>query len=133
MRTYSVAFLGYGNVAKALVQLFERKHAELQTRYGVEVRPTGVATRTLGWWANPEGVTLAAPQHWATSSPRPSPGATTCTCRNSAAQTGNGGVNVQPPADWRPATTCRTTGARHSPSTVAAMVNARYCLQRQGQ
>ena len=69
--------------------------------------------------------TRAAPQHWATSSPRPSPGASTCTCRNSAAHTGNGGVNVQPPADWRPATTCRTTGARHSPSTIATMVNGR--------
>jgi homoserine dehydrogenase len=61
MRTYSVAFLGYGNVAKALVRLLERREKELVVRYGVRWRPTGIATRTLGWWATAEGLSLDAP------------------------------------------------------------------------
>jgi len=35
---------------------------ELAVRYGVAWRPTGVATRTLGWWANADGLSLMAPQ-----------------------------------------------------------------------
>ena len=66
MRTYSVAFLGYGNVAKALVKLLDKRRMEMAVRYGVDWRATGVATRTLGWWANPDGVTLVAPHHEAT-------------------------------------------------------------------
>ncbi|HUQ80857.1 MAG TPA: hypothetical protein VM076_06960 [Gemmatimonadaceae bacterium] len=66
MRTYSAAFLGYGNVAKALVKLLDRRRMEMGVRYGVAWRPTGVATRTLGWWANADGMTPATPQHEAT-------------------------------------------------------------------
>ena len=66
MRTYSVAFLGYGNVAKALVRLLEARRMELAVRYGVAWRATGVATRTLGWWSNADGLTLTAPQTSAT-------------------------------------------------------------------
>lgn len=58
MRTYAVAFLGFGNVAKALVHLFETRRIELAVRYGVAVRTTGVATRTMGWRADPDGLTL---------------------------------------------------------------------------
>jgi homoserine dehydrogenase len=66
MRTYSVAFLGFGNVAKALVRLLETRRMELAVRYATAWRPTGVATRTLGWWANADGLTLHAPQMTAT-------------------------------------------------------------------
>ena len=66
MRTYSVAFLGFGNVAKALVKLLETRRMEMAVRYSTSWQPTGVATRTLGWWANPDGLTLNAPQTRAT-------------------------------------------------------------------
>ena len=66
MHTYSVAFLGFGNVAKALVRLLETRRMELAVRYATAWRPTGVATRRLGWWANAEGLTLTAPQVSAT-------------------------------------------------------------------
>ena len=66
MRTYSVAFLGFGNVAKALVRLLETRRMELAVRYATAWRPTGVATRSLGWWANSDGLTLSNPQGSAT-------------------------------------------------------------------
>ena len=62
MRTYSVAFLGFGNVAKALVRLLEARRMELAIRFGAAWRPCGVATRTLGWWANAEGLSPMSPQ-----------------------------------------------------------------------
>lgn len=62
MRTYSVAFLGFGNVARALVRLLDTRREELAARYGVAWRATGVATRTLGWWANADGLRLDAPR-----------------------------------------------------------------------
>jgi homoserine dehydrogenase len=62
MRTYSVAFLGFGNVAKALVRLLEARRMELAVRFGAAWRPCGIATRTLGWWANADGLTPMAPQ-----------------------------------------------------------------------
>lgn len=66
VRTYAVAFLGFGNVARALVSLLESRRDDLAARYGVRWLPTGVATRTLGWWANAEGVSLATPSAGAT-------------------------------------------------------------------
>jgi homoserine dehydrogenase len=62
MRNYSVAFLGFGNVATALVRLLESRHVELASHYGVAWRPAGVATRRLGWWANPDGLDLTRPE-----------------------------------------------------------------------
>lgn len=62
MRSYAVAFLGYGNVAKALVKLLESRRTELAVRYGVTCRITGVATRTLGWRADSDdGLTPGGP------------------------------------------------------------------------
>lgn len=57
MRSYAIAFLGFGNVAKALVQLLESRRSELASRYGFTYAITGVATRTLGWRANAGGLT----------------------------------------------------------------------------
>ena len=62
MRTYSVAFLGFGNVATALVRLLESRNAELASRYGVGWRAAGVATQRRGWWANPDGLDLTRPE-----------------------------------------------------------------------
>jgi homoserine dehydrogenase len=62
MRRYAVAFLGFGNVGKALARLLESRRGELAVRYGVSCHATGVATRTLGWWADPDGLTLSAPE-----------------------------------------------------------------------
>ena len=56
---YKLAFLGFGNVGRALVQLLESKRAELRDRYGIEFAFTGVASRRLGWHANPAGYSAA--------------------------------------------------------------------------
>jgi homoserine dehydrogenase len=54
-RTFNLCFLGFGNVNRTLVELLRLKSAELQERHGVDWRVTGVASRRLGWWANPDG------------------------------------------------------------------------------
>jgi homoserine dehydrogenase len=60
MKTYSLAILGFGNVGRALAHLLQTKAAELRARYAVDYRITGLATRRLGWLANPAGVDVAA-------------------------------------------------------------------------
>jgi homoserine dehydrogenase len=55
MKTYNLAFLGFGNVGHALVQLLQSKRGELRENYGVEFALTGVASRRLGWHANAAG------------------------------------------------------------------------------
>jgi len=53
-RTCNLCFLGFGNVHRALVQLLQKKKADL-LRLGIACRITGVASRRLGWLANPAG------------------------------------------------------------------------------
>jgi homoserine dehydrogenase len=60
IRTYNLCFLGYGNVNRTLVRLFEDRAEELRTRHGIAYRITGVASRSLGWIAEPEGLDLEA-------------------------------------------------------------------------
>jgi homoserine dehydrogenase len=55
MKTYNLAFLGFGNVGRALVQLLDSKRSELRDRYDLEFAITGVASRRLGWHTNPAG------------------------------------------------------------------------------
>ena len=62
MRRYAVAFLGFGHVAKALVRLFDARRDALARELGVAVHATGVVSRSLGWWANPDGLAVTAPQ-----------------------------------------------------------------------
>jgi len=62
MRRYAVAFLGFGNVGKALARLLDARRTEMAIRYGMACRTTGVATRSLGWWANADGLTPSAAQ-----------------------------------------------------------------------
>src|SRR5664279_6556765 len=57
LRTYNLCIIGMGNVGSALVALLLRKRQELATRYGVEWRVTGVASRRLGWQVAPDGFT----------------------------------------------------------------------------
>ncbi len=59
MKTYKLAFLGFGNVGRALVQLLESKRVELRESYGIEFAITGVASRRLGWHSNPAGYSAA--------------------------------------------------------------------------
>jgi homoserine dehydrogenase len=53
--TYNLCLLGFGNVNRALVRLLQHRDRELQQRYGIQWRITGVATRGLGWLASPAG------------------------------------------------------------------------------
>src|ERR1051325_3286255 len=55
MKQYNLCFLGFGKVGRALVRLLAAKSSELRETYGIEYQLTGVASRTLGWQANPDG------------------------------------------------------------------------------
>ncbi len=61
MRSYALAFLGYGNVGRALAALLRRKADDLAEGAGLALRVTGVASRKLGWIANPDGLDLDIP------------------------------------------------------------------------
>ncbi len=61
MRTYSLAFLGFGNVGRALAALLARKAGELTHTYGLSARVTGVASRRQGWLANADGLETLVP------------------------------------------------------------------------
>jgi homoserine dehydrogenase len=50
-----LCFLGFGNVNSALVRLLDDRAVELRARE-ITWRITGVASRRLGWIANPEGI-----------------------------------------------------------------------------
>jgi homoserine dehydrogenase len=60
MQTYNLCILGFGNVGRALAQLLLEKTAELRERYDIEWRLTGVATRRMGWIADPAGLDVVA-------------------------------------------------------------------------
>jgi len=48
--------VGFGNVGRALLRLLISKEMELRRKYDVRWRLTGVATRRIGWLANPDGL-----------------------------------------------------------------------------
>jgi len=56
MPSYNLAIIGMGNVARALLRLLISKESELRRRYDVHWRLTGVATRRVGWIADPDGL-----------------------------------------------------------------------------
>jgi len=60
MKSYHLALLGFGNVGRALAGLLKTKTAELRDRYGIGWKITGVASRRLGWLANPDGFDVNA-------------------------------------------------------------------------
>ncbi len=54
--TFNLCFLGFGNVNRTLVRLLEDRAPEPRERYGISYRITGIASRRLGWIADPKGV-----------------------------------------------------------------------------
>ncbi|MFZ0940485.1 MAG: homoserine dehydrogenase [Candidatus Sulfotelmatobacter sp.] len=56
IHTYNLCFLGFGNVNRTLVELLRNRESELRARHGISYRITGIASRRLGWLANPEGL-----------------------------------------------------------------------------
>ena len=56
IQTYNLCLLGFGNVNRTLAQLLLNREHELRDRYGISFRITGIATRRLGWIANPKGL-----------------------------------------------------------------------------
>jgi homoserine dehydrogenase len=60
-RHLSFAFLGFGNVGRALLALLDRRRQALREQYGLTYRVTGVATRRAGWIANAAGLDPALP------------------------------------------------------------------------
>jgi len=59
-RCYNLALVGLGNVGRAFLRLLAEKEEVLRGEHGVRARVTGVASRRLGWLANPEGLDTAA-------------------------------------------------------------------------
>ena len=58
MTSYNLAFLGYGNVNRTLIRLLEDRAEELRDLYGITYWITGIASRRLGWIADPNGLDL---------------------------------------------------------------------------
>ena len=56
IRTHNLCFLGFGNVNRTLVRLLEDRAQELRDRHGIAFRITGIASRRLGWIADPNGL-----------------------------------------------------------------------------
>jgi homoserine dehydrogenase len=58
MGHYRLAFMGFGNVGKALAKLLLGKQAELQQRYGITFSATGIASGRHGMVIDPDGIDL---------------------------------------------------------------------------
>ena len=56
MRVVRIAYLGFGNVGRALHALLERRREALAREHGVECLVTGVASWRTGWHADPSGI-----------------------------------------------------------------------------
>ena len=55
---YNLCFIGFGNVARALVRLLERKRGLLESKYNITYSITGIATGRHGFAVNPEGLDI---------------------------------------------------------------------------
>jgi homoserine dehydrogenase len=53
---YKLAFIGFGNVAQALIHLLERKRATLKDQYDITFSVTGIATGKHGFAVDPNGL-----------------------------------------------------------------------------
>ncbi|MBT7989691.1 MAG: homoserine dehydrogenase [Anaerolineae bacterium] len=58
MTHYKLAFLGFGNVGRALAELLIRKKTELKEKYDITFSVTGIATGRRGSLVNPNGIDL---------------------------------------------------------------------------
>ncbi len=63
MSHYRLAFLGFGNVGKALAKLFLSKREELDQRYGITFSATGIASGRHGMAINSTGIDLELAQN----------------------------------------------------------------------
>ena len=59
IHTHNLCFLGFGNVNRTLVRLLEDRAQELRDQHGITYRITGIASRSLGWIANVNGLDAA--------------------------------------------------------------------------
>lgn len=55
MPSFNLCFLGFGNVNRTLVELLALKTNDLCDHHNIEWKITGIASRSLGWQANPNG------------------------------------------------------------------------------
>ena len=53
---YNLCFIGFGNVARSLVRLLERKRGLLESKHGITCSVTGIATGRHGFAVNPNGI-----------------------------------------------------------------------------
>jgi homoserine dehydrogenase len=53
---YKLAFIGFGNVARALIELLDRKSEVLKDQYNITYSITGIATGRHGFAINPNGL-----------------------------------------------------------------------------
>ena len=58
MAHYPVAFLGFGNVGRALARLLCRKSQQLREEYAITFTVTGIATGRRGQWTDTRGIDL---------------------------------------------------------------------------
>ncbi|PYX92804.1 MAG: homoserine dehydrogenase [Acidobacteria bacterium] len=59
IKTYNLCLLGFGNVNRTLLRLLASRDKELRERYGIGWQITGVASRRLGWIAEPGGLDVS--------------------------------------------------------------------------
>jgi len=59
MREIKIAYLGFGNVGRALAKLFEDKQGELSERYQISVKVTGISTGRHGSAIEPRGLDIS--------------------------------------------------------------------------
>ncbi len=55
---YKLAFIGFGNVARSLARLLERKRAALKEKYDITYSVTGISTGRHGCAVNPDGLDI---------------------------------------------------------------------------
>lgn len=55
---YNLAFIGFGNVARALARLLERKRDLMKSRHDIAYSVTGIATGRHGFAINPDGLDI---------------------------------------------------------------------------
>ena len=55
---YNLCFIGFGNVARSLIRLLERKRGLLESKYGISYSVTGIATGRHGFAVNPDGLNI---------------------------------------------------------------------------
>jgi len=58
MSHYNLAFIGFGNVARALARLLESKSDLLKSKYDITYSVTGIATGSHGFAVNPNGLDI---------------------------------------------------------------------------